>query len=425
MEKQIENFNQPSIEHEPSVNSAISVELSKIALESCVEIVDLNDGRLDNLKLKLGLIDRTKDKEPSLIIDGVDAEKAEKGIDCHHQLGDFMVGYIEGVNANNDFKLLGKYIDGDEMDFLLNINQVDADVADKNYYLMQIHDRVIGRYRSHQFPQKTADFDRLSDLRHSLKTNYIMNLNHEVADYIDSVGSKVNNIGQLIEKLSVGFLKTNTKSFEKDLSGLSNIDKRYFSDENFEKILWIIEGMRHEAAFKEMIYEMPDDVIEIDDADGNEDSHGIDVKLKVKLSSNRTNDGQYKYASKKEVSDGSFIEKELPVDIKASADKAKKDLEKQLSYPNPNHWVMWSHVYRQDFRLAVDYGETMIAYKNGEEPIYLKYDEQIAAMRKLDKIKYLNKGEKFQPESLDDRLMDIKREILIGINKLESLNQDR
>jgi hypothetical protein len=339
----------------------------------------------------------------------------------YDQLGECMIGYLEGCRALDDFKNYRQYLDKGETSQLLEIENTDASSRDKNYYLMQIHDRVLGRAKGEdKVSSKGTISDReFTELKHTLKTGYIMNLNEEIADYIDSANNGDNKIGKLRSHLASKFAYATSYFLNKDIKKLTNLDTNFDNKENLYAIFNVIEGMRHEAAFKELIYEIPEDLFEVVETGKGADSHGVDLILKSKISKQKTSKNQYGFASPDEIKAGDFIEMDLPMDIKSTEDAAARALFEQLSYRD--HWVMWSHIYREDFRLSMEDGFPDICYTPDESPVYLKYDEQIAAMRNLSNIRYFDSsGERFKPASLDARIEDIKKEVLLGINTLYS-----
>jgi len=335
-----------------------------------------------------------------------------------------MVSYFEGCNALNDFKRFHNYISRDEIFDLLDINddQSDATANEKNYLLMAIHNNVLERVKNHEFPGGRTGESDMSQLKHCLKTNYIIGLNQKIAEYIEEAGQKNNNIGQLHGVLAEYLIEAEPS--DPNILKLENLNTRFNTQANLHTIGNIISGMRHEAAFKELVYEMPDGVIEVIETDNEFDSHGVDLILSVKLSKRGNPDGSPNFASAYDIQSDDFIEVELPVDIKSTKESATNELADQLNFTDrPDHWIMWSHIYQSDFRLAVDEdGLPELKYSSDKSPIYLNIQEQIAAMRKLGNTKYHEKGETFFPEYLDMRIDEIKHDILLGIQALELNN---
>lgn len=427
-----------NIETAPIAGRRSVAELSNIALVNTVKMessgqnIELNSWDafwVEQLRENLSLIKSSQSQDFGYdeITPRTEKEKREKAIEMgHRKLGEDMIGYVEGCRAQNDFKKYRRYLDADEVNFLLNVDEIDPITADKNYYLMQIHDRVLGRVEDNVRPKHQVNELDFRGLNHFLKTDYIMNLNEAIDTYISSVSSKINKIDQLKDKLAAGLFSTNTDYFNKDISKLSHLDKNFVNNKNLNEIYRVIDGMRHEEAFKEMIFEMQDDAFEVIETDKVKDSHGIDLILRLKLSKLKTADGQYKIAEAQEIENGEFIETDLPIDVKSNRKRVDELRRNQQSYNGrPDHWIMWSHVYRDDFRLSVHNGTSVLRYKLSESPIYLNIGEQFAAMKNLGSVSYVDyNGKEFKPEPLSDRLINIKQEIEQGVNVIGIINPE-
>lgn len=341
-----------------------------------------------------------------------------------------MVGYIAGCQAQRDFlnKENSRYLDGDETNFLLLVNESDISPNNKIYYLMQIHERVLERKKNEQRPRTQMNRQSFEDIKICLKTDYIMGLNEMIKNHIDSVQGRDNHIISLKRKLLNSVYIPSLDKFSSFTKGLPILESVYSSQitkkENWTNVERLISGMRHEVAFEEFISEIDpsSEVFGIIPTTRKMDAEGVDLTLSVKLSTKINNDGSYRYATTEEIANGEFIVKDLPIDLKSTKDAAENALNKQKERKVMNHWVMWSHIYSQDFRLSYNGDDGVgMDYTNDEAPIYLK-PEQHEAMRRLDRssIMYFDnkKKQEFSPESTSTRVEMIRREILKGINYL-------
>ncbi len=364
--------------------------------------------------------------EITQIINDLGLERAEKDT-MISALDNSIISYFEGCDTLNDIKSSRSYIDNQEALFLLHMNDFGFDMLEKNYFLMQIHNKILERSKHEESPKNIINYKDYNDLKHFLKTDFIMEFNDQISSLIDSAADsdKTNNIENLRKKIGRS-LSTAPVLYGRYFSVLKNINNDYLGQKAYEKrfttIDGVIEGMRHELAFKELIFELEDGTVEIEEVDREHDSRGTDYILKVKVSKNMP-EGKYIYASNSEIESNKFIEMELPIDIKSSsfaAGEALSELYRQTNYGENeiDHWVMWSHIYPQDFRLSIDDGKADLSYTKDEAKIYLQYNEQIFAMRDLSDIRYIGGGEEFIPYSMNQRLSSIKKEILKGLNTI-------
>lgn len=410
-------------------------ELSGIALSKSVELKS-DKSEFENRRVELGIASWVDYPMASYPIDGQEkhADRVESEID--RRISDSMIGYLEGEAALRDLgdPRLKRYIDSDEVEFLLDSqNEPNVTQKDKDFYLMQIHNRILERFDTRHLPKNIADRQTFSELRHVIKTDYIMNMNESISDYVDSVSQKKgNNLSVILEGIRTISLKNvNVHELRKNTTNLTYLND-YFQDNSriMRGINSLIEGMRHEAGFKEIISEIPEDVIEIIDTDREQDSHGVDMILRVKVSNEYDNKGNYKLASDFEIENGEYEEKDLPLDIKSSKRRADEALDKILNNDQIEHWVMWSHINDDDFRLGKEKGSKKVEIVCSREnaPVYLDYSVQIEAL------KYLREGESVEdykafndstdrydyakPDTLKTRLAAIKDEIIRGINSI-------
>lgn len=413
-------------------DKAVIFKLSEIAVAQTIE-VPADESELESRKRQLGIVDWVDFPRDSFQVKG--QEKPVVASEIDRNISEQMIGYLEGESVLDDLNnpKLRRFVDANETQFLLDI-QAEADISrqDKDFYLMQVHNRILERANSHKTPEQPADFSLYSALKHTVKTEYIMNMNETISDYIDGVSKKSGNkLSTLLDGVrTISIRDINIQSLRKNTANLAYL-KDNFEDSSsiIRKINSLVEGMRHEAGFKELISEIPEDIIEIVETDKDQDSHGVDMILKVKISNKRSSGGDYKLASATEIDDEDYQEIDLPVDIKSSKYRAYNVLSKMTSGKTAvDHWVMWSHINDDDFRLGTDPGseKAEIVCSRENAPFYLDYSVQIAALKSLrsgervedyraysdetGKLEYVN------PAPLRTRLEDIKRDIETGIN---------
>lgn len=420
---------------ELSRDSAIIFKLSEVAIAKACEI-NVDESEFESRKRNLGITNWVDYPMASYQVNG--KEKMTNS-EIDGRISESMIGYLEGEAILDDLNnpRMRRFVDAEETKFLLDI-QAEPDISrqDKDYYLMQIHNRILERHNLHKMPEQSADFSLYSDLKHTIKTDYIMNMNESISDYIDGVSKKSGNkLSTLLDGVRMISLRdVNIQALKKNTANLTHL-KNHFEDSSLiiRKINALVEGMRHEAGFKELISEIPEDIIEIIETDKDQDSHGVDTILKVKVSNDREQDGSYKLASESEVDEENYEEVDLPLDIKSSKTRAEDVLFRMKDSAQAiDHWVMWSHINDDDFRLGTYPGDkkTEIICSRENAPVYLDYSVQIAALKNLrngeqveDYKAYNDVTSRFEyanPEPLSNRLLDIKQDIINGINAIHN-----
>lgn len=361
---------------------------------------------------------------------------AEEYQECH--MDDIMLGYIIGLAALEDFRNYPNYLNRKEAQFLVDSEKFESDDRNKNYYLMQIHNRLLGRVERGKTPQDNLVSENggvrreYGQLTEYIKTNYVMNLNEEIRNYIDN-SDHDNNYPALYKNLKLRTNSATKNLIENNGAVKIAIDYGKYDAADVKKIAGVINGIRHEEAFAKLIKEAQVDdnieLISIKKASKRSDSRGIDFFLDAKLSSRGLSENKYIFASKEEIELGEYSTKTLPVDIKASEKTAQKALDKQKAggILRSPHWVMWSHVYGDDFRLSFQDNEPMLDVKKAKSAIFLESDQHIAAMKNLKDIRYYSEKDDIyvDPPSLDTRFGSMKSEILSGIEALDKCKQLR
>lgn len=339
-----------------------------------------------------------------------------------NHFGYSIISYFEGSRILQWLGDYSDYVTGD--DLLILDSAVDSDRVSKLNDLLQFENALCKKIKSDNKPllSEKAGIAELSKYKRDIKTEYLIKFNRDISDYITSV-SKGDNSFKAVKQWLVSELKMASSSnmnSDNELAGL-NISRYHDNKQAMDILYGIVNGMRHEEGFKELLNEMPDDLIDYAETSPEQDSRGIDVILKAKISNAKDFDGSYKYASSDEIASGDYKVKCLPVDIKSTRTKAKSCLENELQKShNPNHWVMWSNLSPEDFMLYVDAdGKKAKLQKDDDEAVLFLGENQIDAMKNMGYLTYKYKnGDKFKPPTLNSRLGYIKREVLKGINTL-------
>lgn len=459
--------------------------LSQVALSGCLESAESakdNETRskINLLKRKYGLInlrDKSQDRSPLARLD-LSQVDMESNLNLTEQVGECAFGYyiaaemLKDLTENNGRSFLTK----NQSNFLVEVNETNPDGSDNVYYLAQIYNTFKDKMNKYQRANNGSHLrtvnssigmnqDDYENVKHCLKTNYIIKLNNMIKEYMDIAGPENNSVGFVFRKLknAFGYITSSNSSIAADIEGLDNINVLNGNlGELEEKVFGAIEGMRHENGFLGLIAGLQDDEekrgmrrhsIDVFMTDDQADSRGIDMILAarvVKLGDN----GAYRFATDEELEKGSYVVRRLPVDIKSTKTKAESELEKQRSmqsnpsrYPDfqRDHYVMWSQLSsrmetqednfgkkgyeRDDFRQKIrrENGKTYLDYYSGEggnneSPIYLNGDH--LSLMKLFENKELKRRFNYQLDPFSVRIDRIKRDILKGIKEMESVSKD-
>ena len=338
-----------------------------------------------------------------------------------NHFGYSIISYFEGAKIIQCFDNYGDYVTSDDL-LMLN-SPVDSDCVSKLDNLFQFENILRERIKSKNEPSQSEkiDFAELSKYKRNIKTEYLIKFNREISDYITSA-SKNNNNFKAVRQWLMSELKMASSSNMNSDNEFADLNIRYHDNEKAMQLLYgIVNGMRHEEGFKELLSEMPEDLIDYAESSLEQDSRGVDMILKAKISNEKDLNGCYKYASTDEILANKYKIKCLPVDIKSTKTKAKSCLEKMLQNDRGlNHWIMWSNLLPEDFMLYIDDADEKAKLRKSDDEalLYLGY-EQTKAMKNLGYVAYKDKnGNKFKPPTLNSRIDNIKSEVLRGINEL-------
>lgn len=338
-----------------------------------------------------------------------------------------LVSFMEFSKFNKNFKKLSPYLDGDEISF---VNSLDSkyDQDKKNDILMQVYDRVNRRFENNTRPDTYCEYDQKKEFSRTINREYAMQFNDYIRSYICNPDNKTLTMGQMSQKLNSTYLL-----IAKPESKYRNINtnNRYDKQEVFVGVSEVLNGMRHEIAFKELYRDIDCISFDPDEYSREDDMKGIDIRLTVKLSKQFDENGNYKYPDKNELKKGDYIEKELPVDLKSSQHRAVEKLSEnknQTEYA-VNNWVLWSHINSIDF--CFGYQRKLakpIAKDINDAPLFMSQDQQVAFIKNLggrsfklvDSFAIAHAGEQCYIESYENRVRDIKSKVLEGINYIYS-----
>lgn len=384
----------------------------------------MENDSLEKLKLNLGLHDRIPRKmsEHTLGSLGIVSPEQEKGV-LPNEIDWAIVRCVVGKNFIGAIRTDSRRISNEELDAVINIDEIAESESEKNYFIMQLYAKMEDRFDGKDsYVNNRLDIEKIKSVLHIIKTDYISSLRHAIGDIVKYEKVDYQSLKKILDLV---FLKSKDFIYSSE----EDVSKHFDYEADQEFLSSLIQGIRHEEAFKELVYEA-DGIMEVVETDEEQDYLGTDVILKTKLSKKKTKDGLYQYASSGEVESGRYEERAIRIDVKSNPYSSKIAKFNEVVKKNPSnldHWVMWSNVYNEDFRLSMIDGVPGFGYDPKNGAVYLKLDEQIAAMRGLNRasIYYVNQyGEKIIPPTLDDRIINIKREVLRGINTLPASETD-
>lgn len=276
-------------------------------------------------------------------------------------------------------------------------------------------------------PNLPLNFAEIKTLKYDLKINHVLELGEILKDYLDN--KKVRNINDAKKMIAqqVQFASANIRPYLK-LSVKSDKD---FTQSKINEISNLFNGMRHESAFEEMIFEgnstEEGNLFDIEETDYDDDLHGIDMRIVAQVLSDQN--GNYYFPSTAEEFEQANTIAKIDIDIKASENAVDNAL---YSRKKTNHdsekgqpLIMWSHVYNDDFRLDLSEGKPSLGYSKEEALLYFKYgansDGQLDAMKRLHESPNLRyhdaSGNYLHPDNFDERYAKIKSKLLNHINE--------
>lgn len=391
---------------EESLNRSLGLEAVKMTVVGSEVISEKEKAeRFKQLRHKLGIV--SWKKSSTIPINNSEVEHADN-------LPTFL-GCINGYFVASDFlKFISEnaeYIKADELSFIESIhdNRKRLSQENQNFYLMQLYDRALGRLRSGQIAEnfKDIDFSSTKNVKHILKSDYIITMNKVLADNIEGLSKRSNqSMVGFMNRIVHYYLQLDKENIEENISKINYIDTDFMSsdyDTFIKKISEIIpsmEGMKHEVGFRALIQELnrfhENDVIEVQKVTSAQDSHGIDMILKVRVSKNSNRSGNLKLATYHDVREKNYTVFELPVDVKSTPDRADEALAKDKNYAEKNNttidrWVMWSHLTSGDFSssMPATFDEYNVSeFINPYELVYIN-KEQMTKIRKRADGNYL------------------------------------
>lgn len=391
----------PEITKSISDNSVEKSELSDSSVERNNESVDKSNigaVALKNAEVKI---------EPEKNI-GVD----------RNRFGYSLIGCYEACKIKDLLYTQKEYISVDDVrDFVKTYSQ---DGVGRLCGLLQFEENIANRVDSEQKVDaaKRLKFEELKRVKNFVNSEYIVDVNKKIYKYIHNIKSPEKNNFKMFRNflaVQMDIASSNSKDINNELS-LFDLRKE---DYDTKMIFDAVNGMRHEAAFRDLLKEIPD-VIDFRDSTNLEDSKGVDLIVKAKISNKMNDFGYYDYATPDEIASDDFKILELPIDVKSTKRRAEEALLREVnSGYKLDHWVMWSNIYPEDFLLDIDDKNRVKYYKNIDKAtLLLNKEKQIAAMERLGGIQYeRTNGEMLRPASLEKRLRRIKDEVLNGINK--------
>lgn len=194
----------------------------------------------------------------------------------------------------------------------------------------------------------------------AVKTKYTMKANEAVSEVVSQATAN-STVGDVLRKIELAYNNfianslTEAETTEKARKIFQDLKVRKVAEYYQQKMKEIVEGMRHEVGFHELViegsYRRDEDLIELEKSTIEQDSRGIDFYATVKVvkdtNPNSPTYNEYIYPSKEDIAANNFEEIKLPIDIKKNPkNKLIKNSSKNKTL------VMWSHLYAEDFQLA-------------------------------------------------------------------------
>jgi len=385
-----------------------------------VDKIDFTEG--DNQSPEVLGVNDEKDSDSENRDKLASAALHESGVEImveknRNHFGYSIISYFESRKIMRCLNEYGTFIEKNDLLRLENPEKTDS--VGEVYNLIQVKNAIADRINSHteaSYEDRASNKD-LKKYKHYIKTKYYVGFNRKIAEFIESVNDNNNNFAELRKNLDdeLRLASTKTMNSNNELSGV----KLSYEKAPMRDIYNIVNGMRHEAAFKELISEIVDGTLDYEESNPEQDSLGFDVILRAKISNELDLNGLFKYASETEILEGDYKIKCLPVDIKSSENTAKVVLCNLLKRSTTDHWAMWSKVHPEDFRLYLNScGNPEVEKDKNMTSLFLSHELQIKAMRAIKDVTYYGKYGSFTPDPLDKRLEIIKQETLDALNHL-------
>ena len=360
-----------------NLNKSLASENGGLAVEALNPTAEDSNGTVIEVKLANIALENTGILNGNIVLANDETVlNDEKLIEKdRNRFGYSIISYFEGSKIMQCFDNYGDYVTSDDLSMLNS--PVDSDHVSKLNDLFQFENTLRERIKSNNKPSygERINTAELSKYRRNIKTEYLIKFNREISNYILSASKSSNNF-KAVRQWLMSELKMASSSNMNSDNELAGLNIRYHDNEKAMQILYgIVNGMRHEEGFKELLSEMPEDLIDYVESSPEQDSHGVDMILKAKISNEKDMNGCYKYASPDEISANQYKIKCLPVDIKSTKTKTKSCLEKELQNARgANRWVMWSNLLPEDFMLYIDDGDEKQSFEKAMTKLCYTWD---------------------------------------------------
>jgi hypothetical protein len=306
------------------------------------------------------------------------------------------------------------------------IEEIDGEAALTNKTILsEITLDTIARRRDYDGPHQfisARDRDRASEIRKTIKKNYILPLGENLRKKIEESSSHV-TVGQARQRISSAFnaAQVNNRLVFEAAGSYTDTTVQRARLEELDNLFY---GMRSELAIKELILEYNFDestaVFDIIEATPDDELNGVDLFLDTKVMYDSR--GWWRYPTPDEIQQNKCQTIRVPVDVKATQKAVDETMEerRQSGYANKkgNSLVLWSQFHNEDFRLYLPDGkdsQPILKPNELDAEVFLNYDTSLAALRKIDgntNIRYIRSGQKIKPPSLSKRYGNIQEQIL-------------
>lgn len=398
--------------------------------------------------------EKVEDKE----IKGIRKERERIYEECVENFSNgCMTGYFLADEIKSNILSYRDFISQDEAYIILcaeeNAKDLDIGIEDKNFLLSQLYCRIQSRKEENSKVDNNLgeDLELRKEFITCLKTNYIMDTNENIKNAIKLTEGSSNSYSFLKKFLAtmvrvdstyiakdVNYDDLMKKRIRRGLKGFIGINQG--DDENFcgDRLDNLIDGMRHEFGFQDIVESIKPDVVKIEEISPTrkQDSMGVDYFLEAKISKEKADNGQYVYANEEEINNDGYYPIRILVDVKKSKSEADKknnksytgssqNSEEDIATKNKIRLAMWSYIFPQDFRVPknvhVDLDSDSMSAKGSKgESVHLTSVQK----DKLEKLKetrsmpgqYRVWSEEGLPISLDDRRKDLLKNVIASIN---------
>ncbi len=344
------------------------------------------------------------------------------------QLSDVIADYLVAQQILNELSDNGmRFLDASEQRAINHLELVTQKLSEKNgrkistnQVLQTVATRLIDRKESGTPPKNPVDRSELKNLKQVIKREHILGLGERITDQIENsrIGGSLADANKQIEFAFARAYVDARPVFEAKGNYLDETART----EKLRDLSNLFNGMRHEAAFKEIIYEFNSDesaIFNVIETGREDELQGVDLKIGAHVV--RDSDGSFRYPTAEEIQSGAIQTVEVPIDIKASQEAVNARLRQRskYDYEDTGSLVMWSQIYNDDFRLGISsedgQEEPVLKYDKDNARTYLSHSEQIEAMKRISEdgpLTYEYKGATVKPPALEARYEAIKAQIL-------------